>query len=123
MSLEGVKAILINYVNKNSRVQNLQWNEDMTRQLLFDPYAKIYLERKRIAHYFLLVAAITETELIGRTENSRELMLHIDSFLGDSCFEESKAGSFKEIVEKCGFFDQLGNSRDQIPKVLARVKS
>lgn len=123
MSVEEVKPILVDYVNKNSRVQHLYWDQNMARQLLFDPYAKAYHEKTRIAHYFLLVAAITETELTGRAENSRELMIHIHSFLGDRYFEENEARGFEEVVQKCGFFDQMGDSRDQIPKVLARVNS
>ena len=63
MFLEDVKFMLIDYVNQNSNAQNLEWDQRMTNKLLFDPYAKSYDERKKIAHYFLLVAAITETEL------------------------------------------------------------
>ncbi|NIN51785.1 MAG: hypothetical protein GTO23_01240, partial [Nitrososphaeria archaeon] len=71
MSHTDVKSLLIDYVNRNSNVYNLEWDPRLSEKLLLDPYGKSYEEKKRIAHYFLLVASITETELIGRAENSR----------------------------------------------------
>ena len=121
MFLEALKPILTDYVNKNSNVQGLQWDQNMAMKLLFDPYAKSYSERKKIAHYFLLVASITETKLIGRAENSRGLMIQIHSFLGDDCFKPGQVEDFEKIVRKSGFFGQLGPSRDQIPRVLESV--
>lgn len=121
MSLEEVKPMLIDYVNNNSNVEGLQWDQHMSRKLLFDPYAKTYNEMKKIAHYFLLVAAITETKLIGRAENSRALIIPIHSLLGDDCFKQSQSDVFDEIIQKSDIFDQLPISKDQIPKVLTSV--
>lgn len=121
VSLEEVKTMLRDYVNKNSYVQDLQWDQHVHPKLLFDPYAKSYDERKRSAHYFLLVAAITETELVGRSENSRALMINIHSFLRNDCFKLDQVDDFKEVVRKSGFFHRLGTSKNQIPKVLASV--
>ena len=121
VSLKELKLILADYVNKNSNVQCLQWDQRIAMKLLFDPYAKSYSERKKIAHYFLLVATITETKLIGRAENSRALMIQIHSFLGDDCFAPDKLDNFEKIVRKSGFFGQLGPSKDQVPIVLESV--
>lgn len=120
VSLEKIKPILIDYVNKNSQVQGLQWDQQLrSERLPFDPYAKGYEARKRNAHYFLLVAAITETELVGRAENSRSLMIHIHRFLGDECFKEDRVENLREIVQKSGFYSRLGTSKRQIPRLLA----
>jgi hypothetical protein len=122
MSHEALKPILTDYVNKNSNVQCLQWDQNMSMKLLFDPYAKSYSERKKIAHYFLLVASITETRLIGRAENSRGLMIQIHSFLGNDCFRPGQVENFEKIVRKSAFTSQLGPpSKYQIPQVLESV--
>jgi len=123
MSLEEVKSMLTDYVNNNSNVKGLHWDQHMSRELLlpFDPYAKTYDEMKDIAHYFLLVAAITETELVGRAENSRALMIHIHNFLGDDCFKRTQSDVFDEIIRESDVFDKLPISKDRIPKVLTSV--
>jgi len=121
MSLEALKSILTDYVNKNSNVQDLEWDQNMSLKLLFDPYSKSYSERKKIAHYFLLVASITETKLIGRSENSRGLMVQIHSVLGEDCFGLGQVNKFEKIVRNSGFFGLLGPSRDLIPQVLESV--
>jgi len=122
MSREALKPILTDYVNKNSNVKCLQWDQNMRMKLLFDPYAKSYRERKKIAHYFLLVASITETKIVGRAENSRGLMRTIHSFLGDGCFRLAQVENFENIVRKSAFSSQLASSsKHQIPRILESV--
>jgi len=120
---DELKSMLIDYVNKNSDIQGLQWDQNSRLKLPFNPYAKSYEERKKIAHYFLLIALITESKIVGKAENSRALMINILEFLGDNCFKEEQPDSFKQIIQNCGFTDQLGPSWDQIPEILASVNS
>lgn len=123
MGLEDVKSLLIDFVNRNSNVPGLQWDQSMRMRLPFDPYTKSYSGRRRLAHYFLLVGSITETELVGRAERSRALMINVHRFLGDSCFRENRVDRFREIIRRSGFLEHLGVSKDQIPETLVSVNS
>jgi len=63
-----LEDLLRRYVERNREVCCAQWDPSVSEKLLFDPYS---VENKAwSAHYFLLNAAITETELIGRAENA-----------------------------------------------------
>jgi len=121
MPLEDVKTLLLDFVNRSSNVPGLQWDQHMRMKLPLNPYTKSYSGRKRLAHYFLLVASITETELVGRAEHSRALMINIYKFLGDGCFEVDQVNRFQEIIQGSGFFDHLGVSKNDIPRALASV--
>jgi len=68
-----LEELLKGYVERNSGVCCSQWDPSISQRLLFDPYAEA--SRGFAAHYFLLNAAVTETELIGRAENARALMI------------------------------------------------
>ena len=121
MSLEAVKPLLINYVNINCNVQSLDWEQHLSTKLLFDPYARSYSARKKIAHYFLQVAAISETELIRKADFSRALMIHIHNSLGNDCFIQGKLDSFEEQVNNWNLYNRLGPSKNEIPKVLTSI--
>ena len=118
MSLEDLKPLLINYVNMNCNVQCLEWDQHLSTKLLFDPYAQSYSARMKIAHYFLQVAAISETELIRKADFSRALMIHIHNSLGDDCFMQIQLDSFEEPVNNWNLHNRLGPSKNEIPKVL-----
>jgi len=124
--IEEIKPLLIEYVNRSSCIKCLQWDPNVThlRKLPVQPYAESYNQRKQIAHYFLLVASITETELIRRAENARELMIDIYRFMNKNhrdCFNEDQEESFREVIRKTGVYNYLGNSQEQISRVLASV--
>ena len=121
MSHTDVKSLLIDYVNRNSNVYNLEWDPRLSEKLLFDPFGKSYEEKKRIAHYFLLVASITETELIGRAENSRALTIHTHRLLGDDIFREDTMRNFQNVVQDSPYYEDLGPSKEKIPEILASI--
>jgi hypothetical protein len=121
MSLEAVKPLLINYVNINCNVQSLDWEQHLSTKLLFDPYARSYSAKKKITHYFLQVAAISETELIRKADFSRALMIHIHNSLGNDCFKQGKLDSFEEQVNNWNLYNRLGPSKNEIPKVLTSI--
>lgn len=105
----------------NSNVQCLEWDQHLSRKLLFDPYEQDYSARKKIAHYFLQVAAISETELIRKADFSRALMIYIHNSLGDDCFTHIHLDSFKELVNNWSLYNRLGPSKNEIPKVLTSI--
>jgi hypothetical protein len=121
MSHTDVKSLLIGYVNRNSNVYNLEWDPRLSEKLLLDPFGKSYEEKKRIAHYFLLVASITETELIGRTENSRALMIHIHKTLGDEIYSQDEACNLRHVVRGSTYYEDLGQSKEIIAETLASI--
>ena len=52
MSLEEVKFMLIDYVNKNSNVQNLEWDQRMTNKLLFAPTQSLTMKGRKLRIIF-----------------------------------------------------------------------
>ena len=90
-TVEEMKPLLKEYVEKSSDIANLQWDERVTRKLPFDPYAK----SPQISHYFLMVASIAETELIGRSENARALMIDLYAILGNTFSNQTNRAVLK----------------------------
>ena len=66
MSFENVSELLLNFIHINSSVVNLEWDSRLSEKLLFNPYSKSLKIQERIAHIFLLVSYITESDLIRR---------------------------------------------------------
>ena len=63
MSLE---YLLEQYVVRNSKVVNVEWNPELSIENPFD-----YKEKPaKTAHHMLLIASVTETFLTGRSENA-----------------------------------------------------
>lgn len=121
MSLEEVKNLLKEYVNRNSDVINIEWDPDLSERLIIDAFDKTDEGEGQVAHYFLLVASITESNLIGRAENSRALMIHLHRVLGDSLFEETDVELLQRLVGSSAYFDDMGPERSAISGVLASV--
>ena len=121
MSHTDVESLLIDYVDRNSNVYNLEWDPRLSEKLLFDPFGRSYEEKKRIAHYFLLVASITETELVRRTENSRALMIHIHKTLGDEIFSDNETSNLQNVVQESTYYEDLGQSKEIIAETLASI--
>ena len=100
---------------------NLEWDSRLSEKLLFNPYNKSPTIQERIAHYFLLVSSITESDLIGRAENARALMIHINKVCINTLYSESDAEVFRDILETYPFYNELGPDRSSIPEVLVSV--
>jgi hypothetical protein len=121
MSHTDVKSLLIDYVERNSNTYNLEWDPRLSEKLLLNPFGKSYEEKKRIAHYFLLVASITETELVGRTENSRALMIQLHKTLGDVIFSDDETSNLQNVVQELTYYEDLGQSKEIIAETLASI--
>ena len=91
-----LKSSLLKYIERNSDLIGIEWDPNISEQLPFDPFDTSDQLRKTIAHFYLLIASINETELIGRAENSRALMTSIKSIILSS-FELSLKTDFADI--------------------------
>ena len=120
MSFENVKDLIQGFA-RISNVINLEWDPILSEKLLFDPFSTFTENQKRIAQYFLLVASITETDLIGRAENARALMIHINKMCINDLFEINEHEIFRNILETYPFYNELGPERYLIPEVLVSV--
>ena len=121
MSLEKIEPMLRKYVDRNSNTYNIEWDPEISERLLIDPFDKSHEGRRRTAHYFLLVASITETQLIGRAENSRALMIHFHKQMNNDLFEALNTSQFQEHITGSPFYDDLGPEKDRIPEFLVSV--
>lgn len=69
----------------------MEWDPALTEKFLFDPFEKTPEQTKLAAHYFLLVASVTESKLIGRAENSRALLVHLHRFFGERALNKPRS--------------------------------
>lgn len=115
----GLEGLLRDYVERNSGICCSQWDPAISQRLLFDPYGEA--ARAFSVHYFLLNAAITETELIGRSENARALMITLHRRYGDRLFEQTNAQLLNEAVRECVFYRDFGHQKRRLGAVLAEV--
>jgi hypothetical protein len=58
--------LLKDFVERNSHLAGIHWDPRLKPTLLVKPFSKDYDEKKRTAHFFLFVAAISETRLRAR---------------------------------------------------------
>lgn len=121
MSLEWIKPLLKDFVNRNSNVYNVEWDPCFSEPLCFDPFAKSYDNRKLVAHYFLMVAAITESRLVGRAENARALMTYLHKILDVDLFGVVDTDIFEKLLGEVPFGSDLGKEKEEIPRLLASV--
>ena len=121
MSFENVSELLLNFISSNSKAVNLEWDPRLSEKLLFNPFNIAPEIREHIAHYFLLVSSITETDLIGRAENARALMIHYNKVCMDTLYSIVDPDVFREILETYPFVNELGPERAHIPEVLVSV--
>jgi len=108
-------------VNRNSKALGIEWDPRISEKLLFDPFNPSYPARVKTAHYFLLVASITETRLIGRAENSRAILIHFHRVLRDSLFRVKKVSTFEDQLMRSAYYNDLGPEKWEIPGILASM--
>jgi len=99
----------------------VEWDPSFSEPLYLDPFTKSYFGRKKIAHYFLLVASITESTLIGRAENARALLTYLHKVLEADIFEVIDEDVFTNLLSKFTFCSDLGEENEEIPRVLTSV--
>jgi hypothetical protein len=122
MVTDDLQSLLTKFVKANANTTDVQWDRRMSPRLLFNPYSKDYEEKKKTAHYFLLVAAILDDQMVGFPENARNLLINLHEKFGASrLFEITKAHLFGEEIAKYSFYNYLGPRKEAIPETLAAV--
>jgi hypothetical protein len=116
-----VHARLIEYVNAKSNIVDLQFDPTKQPPFPFDPNSEDPSERRRIAHYLLLVASVDEGNVVGEADNARRLMVGLHSLLREKLFS-SDEGAFREAWAglKMRF---LTRESGLIPSILGSVNS
>jgi hypothetical protein len=114
MSLESILKI---YVDRNSKVVNVEWNPELSIENPFD-----YKENPaKTAHHMLLIASVTETFLTGRAENARALLHHLYNELGEELYLTKDEEQLGVLVESCTFYPDFGPERYEIPDTIVSV--
>ncbi len=113
--------MLRSFIEKNSRVPDLQFDPALEPKLPVDPYSRNYEERKRTAHYLLLVASIDEGNVIGRADNARKLIASLYEHFDENLFEIIDESILKNALDNAGAGLPLGRLKGMIPKILASV--
>ncbi len=122
MSTDDLHSLLAKFVRTNANVADIQWDRRMSPRLLFNPYSKDYEEKKKAAHYFLLAASILDDQMVGFSENARNLLINLHEKFGTArLFEITKPHLFGEEIVKYGFYNYLGPRKEAIPETLAAV--
>jgi hypothetical protein len=122
MATDDLQALLTKFVKTNANIADIQWDRRMRPRLLVNPYSKDCEEKKQNAHYFLLVASILDDQMIGFSENARNLLINLHEKFGTTrLFEITKAHLFSEEIEKYSFYNYLGPRKETIPETLAAV--
>ena len=118
---DEVLSLLVGFINKNSKVVDVQWDQRMSPRLMVNPYSEKYEERKIIAHYFLLASSILDDTMVGYPENARMLMVYLHEVFGSQLFEIKKAHLFEEEIVKADFYHDLGPNKKAISEILAQI--
>lgn len=121
MASDELTPVLLKFINMNSDVVDVQWDRRMSPRLILNPYSEYAEERKRVAQYFLMIAAILEDRMVGFSENARRILILLHQIYGDRIFEIRKPHMFAEKIVASGFYEDLGPSRDAISPVLISV--
>jgi hypothetical protein len=121
ISAADLRASLIEYVEKNSGVIDLQFDPTLRPPLPFDPYSEDSSERRKIAHYLLLVASVDEGNVVGEADNARKLLVGLHSILGDALFSTDER-AFREAFSGLNMKFQTREAKS-IPNILASVDS
>jgi hypothetical protein len=118
---DALTPLLVDFINKNSDVEDVQWDRRMSPRLLFNPYSDKYEERRTVAQYFLMAAAILDDTVVGYPENARMLLVYLNQALGSGFFEIKKAHLFEDELIKADFYNDLGANKKSISDILASV--
>ncbi|RLI82469.1 DUF2400 domain-containing protein [Archaeoglobales archaeon] len=120
MSPELIELLKV-FIERNSNVPDLQFDPNLKPKLPIDPYSKNYEERKRTAHYLLLVASIDEGNVVGVADNARKLIVRLYDHFGEGLFEITDEFIIREVFHRVSSDLPLSRLREKIPEILASV--
>jgi hypothetical protein len=121
VTTDELVPVLLKFINMNSNVVDVQWDRRMSPRLILNPYTQYPEEKKRVAQYLLLIAAILEDRMLGFSENARRILILLHQIYGDRIFEIRKPHMFAEKIAASDFYEDLGPSREAISPVLISV--
>ncbi|HIQ32135.1 MAG TPA: DUF2400 family protein [Methanothermococcus okinawensis] len=113
--------LLKRFVEKHSNTPDLQFDPDRPPKLPIDPYSTDPRERRRTAHYLLLVASIDEGNVVGRADNARKLLVRLYQHFGEDLFKITDEGIFRGVLDDITADQLLGRIGWMIPEILASV--
>ena len=120
---DGLTPLLMDFISKNSDVEDVQWDRRMSPRLLFNPYSDKFEERKTVAHYFLMAAAVLDDTVVGYPENARMMLIYLNQALGGGFYEIKKAHLFEEVLVKADFYNDLGPNKNAVSEILAQINA
>jgi hypothetical protein len=119
--MADLRSSLIEYVNRKSHVVDLQFDPAGQPPLPFHPYSEDPPERRRIAHYLLLMASVDEGYVVGIADNARKLLAGLHSILREKLFSAGD-GAFREALASLRPSFSARES-GMIPDILGSVNS
>lgn len=111
--------LLKRFVEKHSNTPDLQFDPDKPPKLPIEPYSTDPRERRRTAHYLLLVASIDEGNVVGRADNARKLLVRLYQHFGEDLFKITDEGIFRDVLDDITVDQFLGRIGWMIPEILA----
>ena len=106
--LVAIRELLIEWVEQHQDFTNLQWTQTNS------PESKIRINLKddvKTSHYFLIVASITESNLISRAENSRYVITYLHHQLRDDLFRINEAEKIQNLLINYPSYNILGDEK------------
>jgi len=120
---QEIVSLIKQYVKDHSRTVDLQFDSKKEPKLPIDIYSSNYREKKKVAHYLLLVASVDEFRLVGKAENARRFLVYLYQRLGWQLFRTLKSSDFKRLVFNNEDPVSLGPSHQKIPDILTQVNN
>ncbi|MBW9219883.1 DUF2400 family protein [Methanothermococcus sp. SCGC AD-155-N22] len=113
--------LLKKFIEIHSNIPDLQFNPDIHPKLPINPYSKDHREKRRTAHYLLLVASIDEGNIVGRADNARKLIVRFYQYFKENLFKITDRYIFEDILDYITADLSLGRLKRMIPEILASV--
>jgi hypothetical protein len=122
MATDDLHSLLAKFVKNQRKRRRYTVGQKNEPRLLFNPYSTDYEEKKKAAHYFLLAASILDDQMVGFSENARNLLINLhEKFGAPRLFEITKPHLFNEEIVNYSFYNYLGPRKESIPETLAAV--
>ena len=119
-----LKELITRFVETYSSVPDIAISFDVTMKPRFMSLESYEL-KKEAAHYFLLLASLSDFGLIGNPRNTNLLLNHLSSAFASKLYTIKNPSEFTLEVTKFEYnyqkLDHLGKAKAQIPNVLCSV--
>src|SRR5512136_49604 len=121
---QDIKKLVEQFVHAYGSVVDLELDENLSPKRWFMPLNSP-AARREATHYFLLAASLSDFRLTGNPRNIRLLLNHLHNALEERMYNSKNPADLTNAIAKyeqaMERFDRLGKSKNEIPKVLARV--